>query len=41
MAHTYKIELTTEDIEYLQTLTRQRTNQAQVVDRAKILLCKA
>ena len=41
MAHTYKIELTTEDIEYLQSLTRQRTIQAQVVDRAKILLYKA
>ena len=41
MAHAYKIELTTDDIEYLKSLTRQRTIQAQVVDRAKMLLCKA
>ena len=41
MAHAYKIELTIEDIEYLQSLTRQRTIQAQVVDRAKMLLYKA
>ena len=41
MAHAYKIELTTDDIEYLKSLTRQRTIQAQVVDRAKILLYKA
>ena len=41
MAHAYKIELTIEDSEYLQSLTRQRTIQAQVVDRAKMLLYKA
>lgn len=41
MAHAYKIELTTDDIEYLKSLTRQRTIQAQVVDRAKMLLYKA
>lgn len=41
MAHAYKIELTIEDIEYLLSLTRQRTIQAQVVDRAKMLLYKA
>ena len=41
MAHAYKIELTIEDSEYLQSLTRQRTIQAQVVDRAKVLLYKA
>ena len=41
MAHAYKIELTSEDREYLQSLTRQRTIQAQVVDRAKTLLYKA
>lgn len=41
MARAYKIELTGEDREYLQSLTRQRTIQAQVVDRAKILLYKS
>ena len=41
MAHAYKIELTIEDSEYLQSLTHQRTIQAQVVDRAKMLLYKA
>lgn len=41
MAHAYKIELTIGDSEYLQSLTRQRTIQAQVVDRAKMLLYKA
>ena len=41
MAHAYKIELTIEDSEYLHSLTRQRTIQAQVVDRAKMLLYKA
>lgn len=40
MAHTKAIILSNEDIEYLQSLTRQRTIQAQVVDRAKILLYK-
>lgn len=41
MAHAYKIELTNEDRKYLQSLTRQRTIQAQVVERAKMLLYKA
>lgn len=41
MAHAYKIELTDEERDFLQSLTRQRTIQAQVVDRAKILLYKA
>lgn len=41
MAHAYKIELTTEDRDYLQSLTRQRTIQAQVVERARTLLYKA
>ena len=41
MAHAYKIDLSNEDREYLQSLTRQRTIQAQVVDRAKTLLYKA
>lgn len=40
MAHAKAITLSNEDIEYLQSLTRQRTIQAQVVDRAKILLYK-
>ena len=40
MAHAKAIELSGEDIEYLQSITRQRTIQAQVVDRAKILLYK-
>lgn len=41
MAHVYKIDLTDEEENYLQSLTRQRTIQAQVVDRAKTLLYKA
>lgn len=41
MAHAYKIQLTIEDSEYLQSLTCQRTIQAQVVDCAKMLLYKA
>lgn len=41
MAFTKPIELSTEDKECLETLTRTRTIQAQVVDRAKILLYKA
>lgn len=41
MAHTKPIELSDEDREYLESLTRTRTIQAQVVDRAKALLCKA
>ena len=38
MAHAYKIDLTDEEEDYLQSLTRQRTIQAQVVDRAKTLI---
>ena len=41
MAHAYTIDLSNEDRDYLQSLTRQRTIQAQVVDRAKTLLYKA
>lgn len=41
MAHAYKIDLTDEVRDYLQSITRQRTIQAQVVDRAKTLLYKA
>ncbi len=40
MAHAQSITLTNEEILYLQSLTRQRTIQAQVVDRAKMLLYK-
>lgn len=40
MAHAKSITLSDEDIKYLQSLTRQRTIQAQIVDRAKILLYK-
>ena len=40
MAHAQSIALTNEEILYLQSLTRQRTIQAQIVDRAKILLYK-
>lgn len=41
MAHTKPIVLSDEDINYLQSLTSQRTIQAQIVERAKILLYKA
>ncbi len=41
MAHSKAIELSSDDIEYLQSLVRTRTLQAQIVDRAKILLYKA
>lgn len=41
MANAKAIILTDKDYEYLQSLTRQRTIQAQVVDRAKILIYKA
>lgn len=40
MAHAQSITLTNEEVLYLQSLTRQRTIQAQVVDRAKMLLYK-
>ncbi len=41
MAYSKSIELTNDEIEYLQSLVRVRTGQAQVVDRAKMLLYKA
>ena len=41
MAGTKTIELTNDEVTYLQSLIRQRTIQAQVVDRAKVLLYKA
>lgn len=41
MARTKTIELINDEVEYLQSLIRQRTIQAQVVDRAKILLYKS
>lgn len=41
MAKTKTIELTNDEVTYLQSLIRQRTIQAQVVDRAKVLLYKA
>ena len=41
MAYAKAIELNSDDIEYLQSLVRTRTIQAQVVDRAKMLLYKA
>lgn len=40
MAHAKSITLSDEDKKYLQSLTRQRTIQAQIVERAKILLYK-
>ncbi len=41
MAKAKAIILADEDYEYLKSLTRKRTIQAQVVDRAKILIYKA
>ena len=41
MAHAKSITLTTEDEKFLHSLVMKRTIQAQVVDRAKILLYKA
>lgn len=41
MARTKAIKLSSDDVEYLQSLVRTRTIQAQVVDRAKMLLYKA
>lgn len=40
MAHAYILELAKDEIEYLNSVIRQRTKQARVVDRAKILLYK-
>ena len=36
----YRIELNDDDRAYLQSLSKNRTTQAQVVDRARILLQK-
>jgi len=41
MAHAQAIELTNDEINHLQSIVRQRTIQAQTVDRAKMLLYKA
>ena len=41
MAHSKSIKLTNDETDYLQSLTRTRTIQAQIVDRAKMLLYKA
>ena len=41
MAHAKVITLTNDDLKYLQSLVRQRTIQAQIVERAKILLYKS
>ena len=40
-AHTYYIELSNDDRDYLKSLVKTRTIQAQVVDRARILLWKS
>ncbi|MCM1233740.1 MAG: helix-turn-helix domain-containing protein [Ruminococcus flavefaciens] len=40
-AHPYVLEISDEDYKYLQTLIHRRTIQAQVVDRAKILIYKS
>ena len=40
-AHTYYIELSNDDRDYLKSLAKTRTIQAQVVDRARILLWKS
>lgn len=41
MAHAKMLALTEGEISELQTIIRQRTNQAQIVDRSKMLLYKA
>ena len=40
-AHTYYIELSDEDQNFLTSLIKTRTIQSQVVDRARILLWKS
>ena len=40
-AHTYYIELSNDDRDYLKSLIKSRTIQAQVVDRARMLLWKS
>lgn len=41
MAHATILDITQEDYNYLQSLCRCRTLQAQIVDRAKMLIYKA
>ena len=41
MAKALTLDISTSDYEYLQSLCRRRTIQAQIVDRAKILIYKA
>ncbi len=41
MAKAHTLDISTSDYEYLQSLCRCRTTQAQIVDRAKILIYKA
>lgn len=41
MAHASILDIEQKDYEYLQSLRRRRTIQAQIVDRAKILIYKA
>lgn len=41
MAYAQSIELTKEEMEYLHSIVRQRTLQAQIVDRARMLLYKS
>ncbi len=41
MAHASILDIKQEDYEYLQSLCKCRTIQAQIVDRAKLLIYKA
>lgn len=41
MVHAKTITLKHDDLEYLQSLIRQRTIQAQIVNRAKMLIYKS
>lgn len=41
MAKAQVLEISDEDYKYLQSITRQRTIQAQIAERAKILIYKA
>ena len=41
MAHAKMLALTDSEIVELETIIRQRTNQAQIVDRSKMLLYKS
>ena len=40
-AHTYYIELSNDDRDYLKSLIKTRTIQAQIVNRARMLLWKS